>query len=85
MLEPGRDFNLTLEALGPDRRGHLGSEYLDGDLTAVFGVLGQEDDGRAARTPLSLDHIPIGQGSPDLVDEVYHRFDAAFALKSRQT
>jgi len=41
--QPGRDADLTQEALDAEARGELGMENLDGNRSVVFQICGQED------------------------------------------
>ena len=62
MLEPGGDFDLAGEALGPQRRGQLGPQHLHRDVAMVLEVLGEIDRGHAALAQLPLDAVAVGEG-----------------------
>ena len=41
MLQPGRDLDFTLEAVGTNGCGHLRQDHLDGDFAIVFQIVGE--------------------------------------------
>ena len=62
MLQVGRELDLGQEPLGPDHRGELGAEHLEGHPPGMADVLGQVDRGHAAGADLALDPVAVGQG-----------------------
>ena len=61
MLEPSREPDLPLEALGAERGGELRMEHLEGDRPVVPEVLGEIDRGHAPAAELALQRVPIPQ------------------------
>ena len=59
MLQAGFDANFAEEALGPDRRGHLGRKHLDGYFAAMLRVIGQIYPGHASAADFPIDRVPI--------------------------
>ena len=55
-------LDLALEPLGPERRGQLGQEDLQGHRAVVLEVLRQEDRGHAPAPELALERVAVAQG-----------------------
>jgi hypothetical protein len=53
-------FDLAQEPFGTERGSELGVEHLDGDLAAVFQILGQKDGSHPAPAEFALDGVAVG-------------------------
>jgi hypothetical protein len=62
VLEPRSDLDLAAEPLGAERRGNLGPQDLDRDLSAVLEILGEVHGRHATLAELPLDRIAVGEG-----------------------
>jgi hypothetical protein len=72
MCQPGRDLDLGEEALRTEERGDLGAKHLERDRTAVFEVLGEQDDRGRPMTDLAVDAVAVGEGAAQRVEAVSH-------------
>lgn len=70
MVEPGSDLYLSEKPIRSYRFSQLGPEDLDGNLAMVLDILGQVDDCHPPGTQLPLNHIAVGEGLSDIVEEV---------------
>jgi hypothetical protein len=61
VLQPGRDVDLALEALGAKSVRQIGVEDLEGYGPVVPEVVGKVDHGHSTPAELSLDAIAVGQ------------------------
>ena len=61
MLQPGRDVDLALEALGAQSVGQVWIEDLEGDGPVVPDVVGEVYDSHPTPAQLSLNAIAVGQ------------------------
>ena len=68
MLEVRRDLDLGEEALGAHHCGQLRLQDLEGHLTLVLDVVGQENRGHAAFAELVLDGVPALEGGVQAID-----------------
>ena len=66
------DLDLAQEPLGPERRGNLGAEHLEGDAALVAEVPGEVDRGHPAAAELALDRVAIRQGRLQAGEHVRH-------------
>jgi hypothetical protein len=71
MLEPGRELDLALEALGAECGGQLGMEHLQGYRPVVPKVVGEVYRGHAAASKLALDAVAVGEARSELIVKVY--------------
>ena len=70
MLQLGGDFDLTEEAVRPERRGEVRLQDLDRHLAVVLQVLGEIDRGHPAGTELALDCVSVGEGGLQTGEEI---------------
>ena len=61
MLQPGGDFDLAEEALGPEGRGQLRPQHFDRHLAVMPQVLGQVHRRHPAMTQLPHDGVAVGE------------------------
>jgi hypothetical protein len=59
VLEAGRELDLAVEPLGPERVGQVRVEDFERDRPIVLQVVGQEDRGHAAAPELALEHVAL--------------------------
>ena len=64
VIEPSRDLDLAMEAIGADVDGEMRMEDLDGDRAAVLQVVREIDRGHAATADLTLDAIATRKRFP---------------------
>src|SRR5580765_7076136 len=57
--QPGRDADLTQEALDPEDRSELGMEHLDGNRAAVFAVFRQEHRRHSSAADRAIDRVAV--------------------------
>jgi hypothetical protein len=62
VLQPGREPDLPLEALGAQRGGKLGLQQLQGDGAVVPQIMREEHRGDAAVAQLALEHVAVADG-----------------------
>ena len=62
MAQFGGDLDLAQEPLGPERRGQLGAQHLDGDQSVVLAVAGEVDRRHPPVPQLTLDREAVGKG-----------------------
>ena len=70
MLQVGRELDLGQEPLGPDHRGELGAEHLEGHPPGMADVLGQVDRGHAAGADFTLQAVAVRQGGLESAQQV---------------
>jgi hypothetical protein len=70
--EPGGDLDLAEEPLGSERGGQLRLQHLERDRAAELAILGEVNRGHATPTELPLDHVAVGQGGPEPLEDVGH-------------
>jgi len=61
-MGPSRHCCPSLEALGAEHGGELGSQHLQADLAVVLEVFGEIDRGHAALAQLPVDPVAVRQG-----------------------
>ena len=61
MLQPGREADLPLEALGAEAGGEMLVEELERDRPVVTEVLRQPNRGHAAAPELALEGVAVAQ------------------------
>jgi hypothetical protein len=62
MLQRGRETDLPLESLGPERRRYFGKQNLERHRPVMLEIAGQIDDRHAAATELALKAIAVSKG-----------------------
>ncbi len=72
MLQVGGGLDLPQKPLGPDHRGELGLEQLEGHPPIVPDVLGQVHRRHPTRAELALDAVAVGQGRHQAGRDVRH-------------
>jgi hypothetical protein len=76
MTQRRRRLDLLHESFGTQHGGQLGLEDLDRNLAVVLEILGEIDRGHAARTELTLDAVPVREGSHEpRRDPAHHRLE----------
>ncbi len=72
VLKVGGELDLGEKALGPDDRGQLRPQQLEGDPAVVPEVMGQIHRGHAAGTDFTLEPVAFGEGRLQPGDELGH-------------
>ena len=72
MLQPGREADLALEAIGPQSGGQLGVQHLERHRPVVPEVLGEIDDGHAPAAELALDRVAVLQPCAKISQRIRH-------------
>jgi hypothetical protein len=70
MLQPCRERDLSLEALGAHRVRGLWREYLEDDVSAERHLGGEEDTAHPAPSELSLERVRSADSSLQLFPEI---------------
>jgi hypothetical protein len=68
MGEPGRDADLSKEAIGTDRECEFGVEHLDRNPPIMTEVVGEKDTPTAAATEFVLNPVAAGEGLRQVFD-----------------
>src|SRR5439155_19388361 len=72
VLEPRRELNLTVEALGAQASRDVGRQDFDDDLASERDVVDKKDARHAAAAQLPLDAISVTQAGLEPVVELGH-------------
>src|SRR5439155_17904769 len=73
MGEPGGDLDLAQEASRPERRCQFRTEDFEGDLPAVFAIVGKVNGRHAPTTELPSDRVALGKSDLKAVCWTAHR------------
>jgi hypothetical protein len=73
VLEAGGELDLPLEPVGPERRGELREEDLEGDRALVLEVLRQVDRGHPAAPERALKRVAVAQAGSQRGGQVGER------------
>ena len=72
VIQPGRNVDLTLEALEADTRGQVGMENLDRNRSTVLQILGQVHRRHAATTDLPLQVVAVAERGLEAILKIGH-------------
>ena len=68
MIEPGGEFYLPQETLGPERARQLGMQHLQRHRSIVLGVLGEVNRRHPPAPKFPIDCVDVAQGVFQPVD-----------------